>query len=98
MGQSAYIPGWSTRLRGISFCFARVRFLSLNLLRSFYYPAHRFKAIIFALVRQLSFQLAVPAEAITTVPGILTKPMVAYEKEVGFQLPLRVSRVSQLAE
>ncbi|KAG8815206.1 hypothetical protein FRC19_001183 [Serendipita sp. 401] len=46
------------------------------------------KALLFFLVRNFEFELAVPAEDITRRPGVVTRPAVKSELSKGNQLPM----------
>ncbi|KDQ07869.1 hypothetical protein BOTBODRAFT_139546 [Botryobasidium botryosum FD-172 SS1] len=46
------------------------------------------KALIFTLVRDISFELAVPADDIEGREAIVTRPIVKSQKEKGYQLPM----------
>jgi cytochrome P450 len=54
------------------------------------YTAIRIKAILFTLVRAFKFDLAVPASCIVKKQGIIQRPAVVSEKEVGNQMPLLI--------
>ncbi|KDQ16690.1 hypothetical protein BOTBODRAFT_106698 [Botryobasidium botryosum FD-172 SS1] len=61
---------------------------------------HRFavvemKALLFMLIRDISFELAVPFEDIEGKTSIVTRPLVKSQKEKGHQLPMRLRAVRE---
>lgn len=50
----------------------------------------RMKVLLFTLIRAFDFELAVPKEDIVKKRGLLLRPVVLSEPEVGNQLPLFV--------
>ena len=50
----------------------------------------RMKALLFVLLRTFDFELAVPKEDIVKKRGLLLRPVVLSEPDVGNQLPLFV--------
>lgn len=48
------------------------------------------KALLFTLIRSFEFELALPKEAITKLPGVVDRPFLKDEKQKGAMLPLKV--------
>ena len=50
----------------------------------------RMKALLFTLIRSFEFELALPKEAITKLPGVVDRPFLKTEQSKGAMLPLKV--------
>ena len=50
----------------------------------------RMKALLFMLIRSFEFELALPKEAITKLPGIVDRPFLKAEEAKGAMLPLKI--------
>ena len=48
------------------------------------------KALLFMLVRAFEFELALPKEEITKLPGIVDRPFLKKDKKKGAMLPLKL--------
>ena len=48
------------------------------------------KALLFTLIRSFEFELALPKEAITKLPGVVDRPFLKAEQSKGAMLPLKV--------
>ena len=48
------------------------------------------KALLFMLIRSFEFELALPKEAITKLPGIVDRPFLKAEEAKGAMLPLKI--------
>ncbi|KAH9930922.1 cytochrome P450 [Fomitopsis serialis] len=48
------------------------------------------KALLFTLIRSFEFELALPKEEISKIPGLVDRPFLKQEKQKGARLPLKV--------
>ena len=53
------------------------------------------KALLFMLIRAFEFELALPKEAITKVPGLVDRPFLKNDMKKGAMLPLKVKAYAE---